>query len=93
MSPGGIVGKKAKKSFATASFVRPCGLEILFTTSSRNSRASHGGYCNGLTVSVLGSNSSRRAKRVFPRPLRIMLSALLRRGCCGSSRAVLATKD
>ena len=92
MSPSGTVGRKARKSFAAASFVRPCGPEILFIASSRDSRAAQGGYYRGFTNSVLRSASSDRAKRVFPCPLCVILRTLLNRGCCGSSRAVLTAK-
>jgi hypothetical protein len=72
--------------------MRPYSPEILFIASSRNSRAAQGGCYNGFINSVLGSASSNYAKREFPCPLRVILLALLKRGCYGFSRAIRATK-
>jgi hypothetical protein len=80
MSLGGIVGRKSVKSFAACSFVRPCGPEILFVTSRRDSRAIHGGWAIRLTDSAFGRASTRRAKRVFPCLEQVILSARKRKG-------------
>ena len=88
MSLGGIKDRKYIKSFAAFSFVRPCGLEILSIISDRDSRTVHGGWAIGLTDSTFGRASPRHARRVFPGPVRVILSVRVRKGCPGSSRAV-----
>jgi hypothetical protein len=92
MSLGGIVDRKSVKSFAAFSFVQPCRPEILFVTSKRDSRTIHGGWAIGLTDSAFRRASTRRARRVYPRPIQVILTACVRKGCLGSSRAVRAAK-
>jgi hypothetical protein len=92
MSLGGIVDKKSIKSFATFSFVRPCGLEILSIASEWDSCTVHRGRAIGLTDSAFGRASTRRARQVFPRLVRVILSACICRGCLRSSWAVRAAK-
>jgi hypothetical protein len=90
ISPRGSVGKKAKKSLAASSLVRPSGPEILLLASERDSRVVHGGSYSGLTDSAFGRESKCRAKRVVPRPDRVTRLARVERGCLGSKRAMRA---
>jgi hypothetical protein len=55
MSFAGIEGKKAKKSLAAVSFIRPVGPLIRWVIEARSSVRAQGGYAIGFIVSAFGS--------------------------------------
>ena len=89
MSPRGISGRNSRKSTIAFAFVRPCGALILLQASARVSLIAHGGTWSGLTCSVRGRESRRRARHILL--IFVYKTCVLRAisGCYGSSRVVL----
>ena len=87
--PEGISGRNSRKSTAAFAFVRPCRTLILLQASVRVSLIAHGGTWSGLTCSIRGRESRRRARHIlliFVRKTYVLRAVS---GYCGSSRTVL----